>query len=334
VETTQATAPASAQAQTPAHPIHTEQQTLEKLTQYVRDTPDNDPHAGTDLEAPAAEQAQTPDPEIKTEEPGEQVEFDEETPFFELDYKTESGVEKKKLSAKEIREGWLAKQDYHRNIQKVKQQEAEIQQKVQQAQSQAAQQFIQQIELHKQAIAKLAGVKSMPEIEALAKDDPAAAQQEFLRFINVNQQYQQLEAQQRAVAQKLQEQQQAALQQARLQARQTLEADIPGWNADLYNQTLATVVKEYGFKNEEVEPVVDARLIKLFHDATKYRQLQQAKPEVSKKVVAVPKVVKPGSGDKPNPASEAGQELMNKLKKTGDWRDAAQLYLTRQRSKK
>jgi hypothetical protein len=330
----QAQGPAQAQVQSPAHPIHTEQQTLEKLTQYVRDTPDNDPNSGTDQETPPspAEQAQAEAPaEVPAEEP---VEIDEETPFFELEYKTESGVEKKKLSAKELREGWLAKQDYHRNIQKVKAQEAEIQARVQQAELQAIQQYTQRVEQHQQAIQKLAGVKTMEEIEALAKEDPAAAQQELLRSFNVNRTLQSLEMERQAALQKQTQAMQMARVKAIEQSRQALESKIPNWGPELYGKVLGNVSNDYGFKKEEVEQVIDARLVEVFHDAYQYRQLQKAKPEISKKVVAVPKVMKPGSGEKPNPASEASQELANKLKKTGDWRDAAQLYLARTRSKK
>lgn len=328
---TQANAPAPAQAQQPVHPIHQETQTLEALTKWVSDNPDNDPHEGTDLEAPKAPVEQTAEePKDQPQEPqAAEGEFDEETPFFELDY----NGEKKKLNAKELREGWLAKQDYHRNIQKVKQQEAEIQQKVQQAQLQAAQQYVQQIEMHKQAIQKLAGVKSMQEIEALSREDPAAAQQEFLRLINVNQTYQALEAQQRQAQEQLQRAHQTARQQAVEKARQTLQSDIPGWGEELYGKVLSSMVQDYGLSKEGVTQVAEAELIKVFHDAFQYRQLQRAKPEVSKRVVAVPKVIKPGSAEKPNPASEASQELASKFRKSGDWRDAASLYLARSKKK-
>ena len=331
---TQANAPAPAQAPQPVqqqHQIIEDQAIVDRLTKYVKETPDNDPEHPEDTSAPRP-QSEEPKAEAKPETEAE-AEFDEETPFFELEYKTESGVEKKKLSAKELREGWLAKQDYHRNIQKVKQAEAEIQQRAQQAELQAAQQYLQKLELHQQAVQKLAGVKSMQEIEALSREDPAAAQQEFLRLISVNQTMQALEAEKQAALGKHQQAMQVARQRAIEHARQTLEADIPGWNAETYNKTLAAVSSDYGFRKEEVEQVIDARLIKVFHDASQYRQLQKAKPAIEKKVVAVPKVLKPGSAEKPNPASEVTEQLERKLKKSGDWRDAAQLYLARQKRK-
>jgi hypothetical protein len=329
---TQAAAPGQPQAQEPVHPIHQEAQDLATFTKIVSETPDNDPDHPENTSAPQAE-APAEEPKQEAQEP-EQFELPEDEPLFEIEYKTDNGKEQKKLSLKELREGYLAKQDYHRNIQKVKAEQAEIAQKVQQAQLQAQQEYVQRIELHKQAVQKLAGVKTMQEIETLSREDPAAAQQEFLRLISVNQTMTALEAERQQAMAQHQQALQAAQHQAITKARETLEAEIPGWNADLYNNVLGTVAKEYGFKNEEVAPVVDARLIKVFHDAAKYRQLQQAKPEVSKRVVAIPKVVKPGSAEKPNPAREAVDELSARLKKTGRGEDFVALYLAKQKQQK
>jgi hypothetical protein len=324
---TQAVAPGQPQAQEPVHPIHQEQQDLATFTKIVSETPDNDPDHPENTSAPQAE-APAEEPKQEAQEP-EQFELPEDEPLFEIEYKTDNGKEQKKLSLKELREGYLAKQDYHRNIQKVKAEQAEIAQKVQQAQLQAQQEYVQRIELHKQAVQKLAGVKTMQEIETLSREDPAAAQQEFLRLISVNQTMTALEAERQQAMAQHQQALQAAQHQAITKARETLEAEIPGWNADLYNNVLGTVAKEYGFKNEEVAPVVDARLIKVFHDAAKYRQLQQAKPEVSKRVVAIPKVVKPGSAEKPNPAKEATEKSFDRLKKTGKGEDFMHWYLNK-----
>jgi hypothetical protein len=335
--TTQANGPAQAQVQQPAHPIHEETATLEKLTKFVSENPDNDPHEGTEMEEPKAPPAEAKEepkgaPEAKEEakEEGATIELDEDTPFFELEY----GGKKEKLTAKQIREGYLAKQDYHRNIQKVKQQESELQQKAQQAEATALQQYAQRIEVHQQAVQRLAGVKSMAEIEALAKQDPAAAQQEFLRFVNVSQTMQALEAEKQAAIGKHQQMMQGARAKAIEQSRQTLEADIPNWNADLYNKVLGSVSSDYGFQKGEVEQVIDARLVKVFHDAYQYRQLQKAKPEISKKVVAVPKVIKPGSAEKPNTSTTAIDEAAQRLQKTGKGEDFVDWYTARQKQQK
>jgi hypothetical protein len=319
----------------PVHPIHTENQILDQLTQFVRDTPENDPHTGTDLEAtkPATPETPAPQAESATEEPKseaeETVEFDEDTPFFELEHQGK----KEKLSAKQIREGYLAKQDYHRNIQKVKADEASLQERVRAETTKAQQEYVQRLEVHKQAVSRLAGVKTIQEIEQLSMTDPAGAQQEFLRMISVNQTLQGIESEQRQAAEKLEADQSAAKQAAIMKTREILENDIPGWGEEMYRKVISTVTKDYGFESKDVEQVYDSRLIKVLHDAYQYRSLQKAKPDASKRVVAIPKVLKPGSAEKSNPASEASQELQKKVAKTGDWRDAANLYLARSRKK-
>jgi hypothetical protein len=335
--TTQATGPAQAQVQQPVHPIHEETATLNALTQWVSETPDNDPHAGTDLEEPKppveqkAEVKEEPKEEVKAEA---QEELDEDAPLFEIEYKTDSGKEIKKLSLKEMREGFLAKQDYHRNIQKVQKERAEIAEQAKQAELKAIQEYAQRLEMQKQAVTKLAGVKSMQEIEQLSREDPAAAQQEFLRMLSVNQTLQQIEAEQSQAHQKLQEERKAAIAREVEKSRQTLASDIPNWSEETYQKVLKTVSDDYGFESKDVAEVYDSRLIKVFHDAYQFRQLQKAKPEISKRVVAVPKVVKPGSGEKPNTANEAAQEAFSRLKKTGRLDDAAAAYLAMQKQQK
>jgi hypothetical protein len=334
---TQAQAPASAQAQTPVHPIHQEQQDLAAMTKFVQENPDNDPDHPTDTSTPRpkegqeapAEQADAPAEEV------EQVEFDEETPVFEIEYKTDSGKEAKKLSLKELREGYLAKQDYHRNIQKVKQQEAQLAEQAKQAELKAQQEYLQRLETHKQLVLKtVAPELQNVDLNKLSLEDPAEAQRIFFKQIQLNQTIQNIEAEQRQAYEKFQGEQKAAFERAKMQSRQVLESDIPGWGEELYGKVLGSVAKDYGFKNEEVEPVVDARLIKVFHDAYQYRQLQRAKPEISKKVVAVPKVIKPGSAEKPSPAKEDTERSYDRLKKTGKGEDFVNWYLNKNKKGK
>lgn len=332
MEQTQAVAPAPAQAQTPVHPVHQEQQDLETFTKIVQGMPDNDPDHPTDTSTPRGPEGEEA-PEEKVSE--EVVEFDEETPFFELDYKTESGVEKKKLSAKELREGYLAKQDYSRNIQKVKAQEAELNTKVQQAALATQQEYLQKLEMHKQLVIKsVAPELQNVDLNKLAMEDPAEAQRLFFRQIQVNQTLQAIEQEQRQAVEKLQHEQTVARARSVEKARETLKSDIAGWGEELYGKVLGSMVSDYGLSKEGVTQVAEAELIKVFHDAYQYRSLQKAKPEISKKVVTIPKVVKPGSAEKPNPAKEDTERSYDRLKKTGKGEDFVNWYLNKNKKGK
>jgi len=291
------------------------------------------------MEAPAGDSVPAEEaPEEKASEGGEppnEVEIDEDTPLFDIEYKTDSGKESKKLSLKELREGYLAKSDYHRNIQKVKAQEAQVQEQIKQESLKAASQYAQQLELQKQLVLRVAAPElAGVDLNKLAAEDPAEAQRIFFKQIQLNQTLQGIQQEQQRVAEQMQTAHKDALSKQIQEARSTLQRDVKGWDDGVYQTVLKSMVGEYGLDQNAVAQVVDAGLIKVFHDAHQYRQLQKAKPGVEKKVVAVPKVVKPGSGDKPNPASEVAQGLHEKLKKTGDWRDAAQLYLARQKQQK
>lgn len=322
---TQASAPATAQVQPPVNP---EQAIHERLTQFVSGNPDNDPHDGTDLESPKADAEQ--DGASKQEEQT-RVEFDEETPAFEIEYKTDSGKESRKLSLKDLREGYLAKQDYHRNIQKVKQQEAQIAQHVEQARLQAQQDYVQRLESHKQLVLKtVAPELQNVDLNKLAAEDPAEAQRLFFRQIAINQALQAIEAEQRTAVENYQKSQQQALKDAAVTAWSTLEEKVPEWNQQKYQSVLKVSVDEYGF---DASQVVHPGLLQALHDASQYRSLQKAKPEIEKRIVTVPKVLKPGSAEQPSPETSA-DKAFERVQKTGKLNDAVSAYLARQNNKK
>lgn len=332
---TQANAPAPAQAQPPVHPIHEEARALQELTQWVQNNPDNDPDSPppknpeTEPKEPPKEET-APKEEAKAPD-AETIELDEDSPIFDIEYKTDKGKEQKKLSLKELREGYLAKADYHRNIQKVKAEEAALQDRIKQASVEASQQYLKQLEVYKQALTKaVAPELQNVDLNKLAQDDPAEAQRVFFRQIQFNQLLQGIEAEQRQAAEKFQSERQAAFAQAVEKSRQTLHSDIKDWSNELYTKVLDSTAKDYGFEAKDVEQVVDARLIKVFHDAYQFRQIQKSKPELNRRVVAIPKVVKPGSAEKPNPAQEESQHARDRLKKSGKGEDFMRWYLRKQ----
>jgi len=322
---TQAQAPAPAQVQPPVNP---EQAIHEKLTQFVSENPDNDPHEGTDLEG--AQEAEQQEAQAEPEE-SSGVQFDEETPAFEIEYKTDNGREVKKLSLKELREGYLAKQDYHRNIQKVKQQEAQITQQVEQARFQAQQEYIQRLESQKQLVMKtVAPELQNVDLNRLAAEDPAEAQRLFFRQIAVNQALQGIENEQRSAVENLKQSQQQSMKEAAAKAWTTLEERIPEWGQQKYQTVLKTAVDEFGF---DASQVVHPGLLQALHEASQYRSLQKAKPEIEKRIVTVPKVLKPGSAEQPSPEKTADKAI-ERVKKTGKLNDAVSAYLAMQNNKK
>jgi hypothetical protein len=320
---TQATTPAAAQVSEPVSRTEQESSLHERMLSLVSGTPDNDPHAGTDLEEAPQEQTEAP----KTEDV-EPFEIDEETPLFDIKYKSDSGEKEEKLSLKQLREGYLAKQDYHRNIQKVKAEQAQIEQKVQTAQLQAVKQYSTQLETYKRAVLKAVAPEILNvDLNKLAQDDPAQAQAIFFKQLQVNQLLQGITAEQQKATQVAEGQEKQRKAEAITKARSFVQENIKGWTDELYQSLLKSGVEDYQMSVQDIDEVVvnkDPKWMQVLHDAYQYRSLQKAKPEIDKKLVAVPKVLKPGSADKPNPNSNAESEAQKRLRKSGNWRDAAE----------
>ena len=156
---------------------------------------------------------------------------------------------------------------------------------------------------------------------ALARDDPAQWAQKMQAATNVNNLLNAVRAEQGRILQQGQARVLDSRNKQIAETNETLQNDIPGWNAALYESVMKAGMG-YGFNREEVTNMVDSRAIKVLHDAMKYRQLQAGKPEVEKRVASVPKVMKPGVAAKTDPEADKMSQAMTKLRKTGKDKDA------------
>jgi hypothetical protein len=108
----------------------------------------------------------------------------------------------------------------------------------------------------------------------------------------------------------------------------TLKAKIPNWGQEVQTSLVKTGMDRYGFSREELAGLYDPRMIEVLHDAHQYhlakQQTEKAKEVAQKKVIAKPKVLKPGSKQ----PAQTGDDL-KQLKKTGKLEDAAQAIFNR-----
>ena len=94
-----------------------------------------------------------------------------------------------------------------------------------------------------------------------------------------------------------------------------------------FRKQMRDYLSSVGFNNQEIDSVYDHRYVLLVRDAMAYRNLQQAKPQIKKKAVNAPKVVKSGvSKSKGQQAAEAKRQQLSRLKKTGKVADAARIF--------
>jgi len=267
-----------------------------------------------------------PKEEVKAEETEEAVEEEAPPPprKLKLKYKGED-IEKDEPEVIALAQQGF---DYTQKSQALSKERDEMQSKYKTERETASKQYEAQLEVHKKALSSIAGVKTMAEIEALSRTDPVGAQQEFLRAVAVNQAISAIDGEQVKIREERQTEMKAAMRKQAEEAVERLESKIPGWNNDLYGKVLKGAMKEYEFRQQEVNAITDSRAIEVLHDALKWREFQTAKPKTTEKKVAavVPKVIKPGTAEKSDPKVSRIQERKARLDKSGSRDDAVSYF--------
>lgn len=271
---------------------------------------------------PEAEAAQ---PEAEAEqateeaapEPEAEAEAKQETRRLKLKWKGEE----KEVDENEAIELAQKGYDYTQKSQALAKEREELQAKIKAESEAARSRYEQQLEIQKQTVLKLVDQEALnADLNKLALEDPAKAQQLFFKKLQIQQTLQSIEAAQAQVQQQRMAEAQEKLREQASKAVEKLTERIQGWNNDLYSKILDGAVKHYGFDKSEVNAITDHRAIEVLHDAQKWREFQAAKPKtVEKRVAAAPKVMKPGAAQgKPDPNAKRLSESMDRLNKTGD----------------
>lgn len=276
-----------------------------------------DPKAEQPEEKPAAapEEAkpeEAPDPETPAEAQAE-------TRRFKLKYKGEE-LEKEEPEVIELaQKGW----DYTQKSQALAKEREELHSSIQKQVEPKLKEYDEKLQTYERAVWQaLAPEVNGTDWNALARDNPAEWAQKMQQVTNVNNVLQAVQRERQQLAAQAQEAAQKQMQKQIREAQEILQNEIPSWSNDLYSKILKNG-EEYGYKAEELSQIADPRAIKVLHDAMQYRALKKAKPQVEKKVVDVPKVVKPGTGQRPgDPKAEKWNEAMSRLKKSGKDDDA------------
>ena len=90
---------------------------------------------------------------------------------------------------------------------------------------------------------------------------------------------------------------------------------------------MRTYLGGQGFSDGDIGGLIDHRMVLVVRDAMRYRALEKSKPATTKKLKALPKVLKPGaagSGDQDK--RDRGTALVQHAKKTGTVKDAARVF--------
>jgi len=245
---------------------------------------------------------------------------------LETTYKGADGQDvTEKLPIKALREGYMRQADYQRKTAEVARQREQAQELVRQGVATERAQYQQQLQTLQAAVLETAAAE-LKDVNwtDLATNNPF----EYVRLQNRQNQISQtlntIQAKQQEVSQKVAAEQRQAAAATAQKTWSQLQADIPGWNEQTYQEALKAG-ESVGYTAAETAQWLDAKAIKLLHELNTLRKLQASKPNVDKKVVNVPKVVKPGAQTANSPQSSRRNEALQRLNKSGRVEDLANL---------
>lgn len=131
----------------------------------------------------------------------------------------------------------------------------------------------------------------------------------------------------------VQQRQQAELEQYVTKEAQALVEKLPEWNdEEVRTRDRADMLKyieQYGFSEQDMNQIMDHRLLLLVRDASKAVQTQKKVDIAKKKVKTLPKFVKPGVKQSRKEAQQIQQSnRLNKAKKSGSIDELGAVFAT------
>lgn len=297
---------------------------LADLASFLSDTPEREPdeealnaesppHEDTDEDATT----QQDEDEDTDEEPSE----DEDAPpaperKVKVAIKGDDGEEQElEVSEEELVKGYHRQQDYTKKTQALAERENQAVEFLKAKHDEFRQQYLSQAELARAAVTSMAGIKTEAELAELANSDPAAwvaesqRQKEIFNYLNYLDQ--QINGERQRASQEQTERQAQTLQEQYQKAWTVLskeKIDKPAL-AKIYTDAK----KVYGFTDEELGGVYDARLVMALRDAAAYQELKSKRAEVTKKAVDAPRV----PNKQATTANERRQQKLNDRFKGG-----------------
>jgi len=291
---------------------------------------------GGDEEAKAQPEA----PEQVIEETIEQVEIQEDmeddTQEYEEPeeeptptYRVKVGKEEVEVPLDELLKGYSRTADYTKKTQEVAEARKAVEserQKIEEA-SRLRDQYAERLSVIEQMLNQ---TEKAEDLSALKETDPIGY---AVRVAEQAEREKQLTAV-RAERQRLAQQQQAE-QSERLKAHLASEAAklrdaIPEISDEVKGEVVKREIREFaksiGFSDQELAQVYDSRAVLTLYKAMQYDKLQKGKSQVTKKVNAAPKMLKPGTSTPEASESETTKRMRAQLKKSGKKDDAARLF--------
>ena len=280
---------------------------------------------------PVEEQETSEESQSKSEEAPVEVESEVNEETKEDNTASEAEVEKPNLhhvkvqgqelevTLDELKAGYSRDSDYRQKTHSLSVEKKQVEEE----KNVLRQQYDQKLRELNEAVASAESMNrqklSTEELQKLYEEDPTSAAKLDFQMRQQSERLQSL----RAKANQEQATQYNAflVEQTRLAQERIPEFSDPN-KADKFKSGVKSVLKDYGFSDQEISTVADHRFLLVLKDALAYRNIKQSKPIVSKKVSNAPKVIKAGVAKGDNSRREIVRNKISKLKKSGRLDDA------------
>lgn len=271
---------------------------LAGLADFLSDTPeqesqDEETEEGSETESQEDNQ---PSEETESEDSDESDEDSEEASTtqdttFKVTVKDADGADTEiEVSKDEILKGYQRQADYTRKMQSLVERESQAITVVKQKIDESREMYLREAALARAAVVNLAGLKSDQEMAQLAQTDPAQWVQEQQRQKYIQSLIGNLEGKMSAEQQRAQQESEAlkaqSLQQMYQKSWEALSKE--GIDKPKLVKVFENVGKSYGFTQQELSNVYDARLALMMRDAVAYRELKSKAPQVTKQTQKAP----------------------------------------------
>jgi len=271
----------------------------------------------------------------QTEEQPEELQASDEVEYSEEEseeqpkprYKVKASGEEVEVELDELIKGYQQGTDYTKKSQALAEQRKAIE---------AERSHLEYVKQERQAYAqKLQALDSFltqqhqgVDLEVLKETDPIGYAVAVAEQSQREKQLAVVRNEQQRIAQQQQSEQQASLQNHLRQESEKLVSLIPELatpQGDAVRKQIRDYAKSVGWSDQELSSVYDSRAVMTLYKAMKYEQLQKSKPELNKKLVAAPKMMRSGTSV-PQAKSSQDKQAMQRLRETGKVSDAARAF--------
>jgi hypothetical protein len=265
-----------------------------------------------------------------TDENAEETEYQEEETQEPQRFKVKVDNEELEVTLEELQQGYSRTKDYTKKTQALAETRKAVEAekaKIEEA-KQLRDTYAQRLQIIEQMLNQNPDNENLSELK---ESDPIGYAIKVAERAEREKQLQAVQAEKQRIAQQQQAEQQEQLKAHLAQEAQKLKEWIPEFKdevkADLARKEIKAYAKSIGFSDQELANVYDARAVQTLYKAMQYEKLMKGKSVATKKVSEAPKTLRSGAAQPQGTSEqEAVKKQFQKLKQSGNKRDAAKLF--------